>query len=948
MGHADGVTRDREGVNPDGGDDADDASEGDAAEETMQPMAPVGIAVARVDAEYIRGSVASKLFGVEADPVKIGRFTVLKRLGAGGMGVVYAAYDDQLDRKLAVKLLRSSAPGQEQHARLLREAQSLARLSHPNVIHVYEVGTFRGQVFVAMEFVEGRTLREYEPEPQEDRTESILRVFGEAGRGLAAAHEAGLVHRDFKPDNALVGDDGRVRVLDFGLARAVEESDRAEVSEQDPAGPIGPETAEELARKLANSGGLTRTGAIMGTPAYMSPEQFRSGKTDARTDQFSFCVALWEKLYGERPFAGADPFALALAVTKGELREIPEGRRIPRRLHQVLERGLAVGASERFPSMEALLEQLETKDRRPGRWWVPAAVVLGLGLGGLAVAMAMPEEVSPCLTAGDEFAGVWDAESRASMEGAFRKSSVSGRLEAWDSTRRALDEYTQRWVEVQLAACEESRQESRGGTELYGQRLVCLGQRRHELEALATLLVTADDNAVRRSVVAVSSLPSVDDCLDSETLARSFGKVEEMQGEDYEAFERLLARGAGHVSLGEYDDAVRVADEAVSAARVLGSERAVGRAHVLLGHALLRNREADEARASLHEGLRQADKAGDDETRARATIYLIWAANQKGDYQGGDELAADALAMLERVGDDPLLEAELYKQWGNLAIRQRNGGAAAERHRRALELYEIHLGKGHVSVGVSLTNLGYALVAERDYAGARALFERAVTIFEEHLGPQHSHLGRAVTGMGNSYNNEARAIALSDPERSRKLFKEAARHYQRAIEIKSSVFGPDHINVAAARNNYAEALRHGGDGERLADALEQYEKALAVRRSHESKPHPEMVMPMVGIGRVKIEMGDLEGARAILEEARKIHEADAKDDPVTANVGDLYVGLAIALDEVDRPRALGYGRRVAAAYRAATGPYAAERARIEAWLEEREPSAKGAEGSRAP
>jgi serine/threonine protein kinase len=224
---------------------------------------------------------------------QVGRYVLLDAVGSGGMGVVYAAYDPELDRKVAIKLLRfdrlGSEAGERDRLRLQREAQAIARLSHPNVVHVYDVGTFGDQVFVAMEFVAGRTLRQWaEEEPRPWR--EVVDRFALAGRGLAAAHAAGLIHRDFKPDNVLLGDDGRVRVVDFGLAR-----------------PAGQQPAPEGER--TPSGGtlahpLTEWGVVVGTPAYMAPEQLRGEASDERSDQLSFCVSLYETLYGERPFPG--------------------------------------------------------------------------------------------------------------------------------------------------------------------------------------------------------------------------------------------------------------------------------------------------------------------------------------------------------------------------------------------------------------------------------------------------------------------------------------------------------------------------------------------------------------------------------------------------------------------------------------------------------------------
>jgi len=266
----------------------------------------------------------------------VGRYQIIEVLGRGGMGTVYAAHDPGLDRRVALKLIDVSREQQ----RLIREAKALAKLAHPNVVAVHEAGTYQRRTFLAMELVDGWTLRRWiEQSPRTWR--DIVAMYTQAARGLAAAHNAGLVHRDFKPDNVLVGRDGRARVLDFGL-----------VSE---AGASTPAPAEA---PILDEPRLTQTGAVMGTPAYMAPEQFVSSLTDARTDQFAFAIALWEALYGVRPFMGAGFAGLMIAVCQGEIGDAPLDRGVPSWLERILRRALSVDPAARYPSMEALIADL--------------------------------------------------------------------------------------------------------------------------------------------------------------------------------------------------------------------------------------------------------------------------------------------------------------------------------------------------------------------------------------------------------------------------------------------------------------------------------------------------------------------------------------------------------------------------------------------------------------
>ncbi len=356
-----------------------------------------------LSASDVRVSVAA----VEPQqPARIGRYLILRKLGQGGMGVVYAAYDPELDRKVAIKLLRPHHGGSAGQARMRREAQAMAQVSHSHIVQVYEVGQDEhlgtGGLFVAMEFVAGRSLSAWQTQQRAGRQHlpaaelrALLRLYVQAGHGLLAAHLAGLIHRDFKPDNVLVGDDGRVRVADFGLARSLGVAAGGAAGAATPVAPSGtvsgaaaravvPSPAEErshpahpslaatpselagstsgLASALSKNAGqrLTQVGAIMGTPGYMSPEQVRGQEATDRSDQFSFCAALHEALYGQLPFAGDtfDDFVLAVLADQ---RRLPTSspHEVPVVVAQAIARGLSQDGSERFPSMAELLSQLE-------------------------------------------------------------------------------------------------------------------------------------------------------------------------------------------------------------------------------------------------------------------------------------------------------------------------------------------------------------------------------------------------------------------------------------------------------------------------------------------------------------------------------------------------------------------------------------------------------------
>ncbi len=295
-------------------------------------------------------------------PSRIGRFVIVDRVGEGGMGEVFSAYDPALDRKVALKLVRDlGEDASHAIARVKQEAQALARVSHPNVVHVYEAGESSGRVFIVMEFVDGCSLAEWQRRRERDAPGEWalrVRVFLQAAAGLVAAHACGLIHRDFKPDNVLVGNDGRVRVADFGLARLLAsldaESAPTTVARED-------RSTSERARSDSTPSGrrLTQAGAILGTPGYMSPEQVRGVEANERSDQFSFCAALYESLYGAQPYPGAGFLDYAGNILSGSLRPPPPSD-VPLVVQQAILRGLSIEPEARFASMSALIASLES------------------------------------------------------------------------------------------------------------------------------------------------------------------------------------------------------------------------------------------------------------------------------------------------------------------------------------------------------------------------------------------------------------------------------------------------------------------------------------------------------------------------------------------------------------------------------------------------------------
>jgi len=441
-----------------------------------------------------------------ADPspgTRVGRYVLLERLGAGAMGVVFAAHDPELDRKVAVKLLRGDASEPIRDAAtasteasrgvgfLMREAQAMARLAHPNVVAVHDVGWFDDRVFLAMELVDGQTLAQWlaaERRPLRD----VVAMFVAAGHGLAAAHAAGLVHRDFKPENVLIGKDGRVRVTDFGLAHQAEQP-------PEPGAAIGTADPRRTARLLA------------GTPFYMAPEQLTRDSVDARTDQFSFCVALYAALTGKHPFPAS-----------GRAQGLPAARpgdAVPSWLWRALRPGLAVDREQRYPGMAPLLSRLERGPRR--RTWIAAALAVAAIAGGIAVVAergAALDAAGPgCDGAERLLAGIWDPGRARVVEAAFRATGRADAATAFASASLLLDQYAGLWTGMRTGACQRALSGSQSQASLR-LRVACLDARLAELGLLTERLAAADAKLVEGAVLAVEGLGTLDICTDDHAL----------------------------------------------------------------------------------------------------------------------------------------------------------------------------------------------------------------------------------------------------------------------------------------------------------------------------------------------------------------------------------------------------------------------------------------------
>ncbi|HSK05782.1 MAG TPA: serine/threonine-protein kinase, partial [Kofleriaceae bacterium] len=652
------------------------------------------------------GEPASRPSGAPAAGIDrggmVGRFVILGVLGAGGMGRVYSAYDPQLDRKVAIKLLRAAAVrgGEEAQTRLLREAQAMAKINHPGVVKVHEVGTHHGQVYVAMELVEGGTLRSWLAGKHTQR--EIIDVLVGAGRGLAAAHAAGLVHRDFKPDNVLIAKDGSVRVTDFGIVGVAGPPGAPQDGPPGTPPGTGPDRAATLEELLSSntplSRSLTRTGTLMGTPAYMAPEQFTRAPVTAQSDQFSFCLVLYEALYGERPFAWSNVQELTATVLAGRVSPALQGSRVPGWLRRVVLRGLSVDPGARHASMDALLSELvRDRVRRRRRILARAAGVTVLAAAGVALALR-PGEGAVCAAGEDRAAGGWNAARRAQMKAAFLASGRPHAAASFERLTAMLDGWSRSWALGYRDACEDTRVRREQSEHLLDLRMACLGRRLAEADATIALLAAGGGDAVDHALEAAMMLPALAPCEDAAALTATVAPPETMLARmQVEAVRDQLHEARGLERLGRYRAAVDVARAALGSARATGYRPVIAEALLIVGRNQLEL--ADPAAAdALREAMHAAAAAGDDVAMINAAARLIEAlASKGGRHELAQEIAALAEAAAIHARPRPELAVRLQRSIGTLEQARGRPAEARARYTAALALAERELGADHLA-----------------------------------------------------------------------------------------------------------------------------------------------------------------------------------------------------------------------------------------------------------
>jgi eukaryotic-like serine/threonine-protein kinase len=753
-----------------------------------------------------------------------GRYIVGEVIGAGGMGVVYLARDTNLSRMVALKRVRRTRGMQasEEHDRLVHEARMMAQLSHPCVVTVFDAGVADGAAYVAMEHVDGVTLRSWLLAKRRSWRE-IAAVFAQAAQGLAAAHAAGIVHGDFKPDNVLVDRTGRARVADFGLARAA----------------------------LATRDGTT--GELAGTVAYMAPEQLDGQAGDVASDQYAFCVSLYEALHGSKP---------------AEDDATPAPGRGPAWLRRVYERGLAADRAQRYPSMDAIATALARGGRRTGLWiGLVAATLVGAFAIVVAATRATPE-LGPICRLSEKPSQVWNAKKQT-VHAAFTATGKPYAEHAWTTTARTLDRYAESWAAASKDACEATHVHHTQSAELLDLRSACLDTRLAELAALVDVFTKADATVVENAVKASAALTSVAMCADVAGLKEPVPLPADPAIRTKLAAVRAQLSGAKALQYsGKFVEARTLTTEAARVAQELGHRPVEAEALFRQGDLeLITDLKASET--TLRAALLAAEAGRHPRIAASALVKMSWVFAKLKRFDEADETVRHALSVIEGIGnDEELLGVALHNAAVNLNYQGKTDQARAY-YLRALSLREKLFGPDDFRTGATLNNL-----ADLEHKSGRGgevarLKRRAVAAIENGLGPHHPFVANALEGLGELLHDEGDLDG-------------ALAAYKRAVEIRKAVLAPDDMDLASSLNGLGIVYhdRRELDLARavLLDAFSTYEKAFGPN-------HFKVGYALTNLGQVYAKTGELAKARSSCRRAVALFEAHSKEVQLASALG---------------------------------------------------------------
>ena len=813
-------------------------------------------------------SVAST---TSAPGATFGRFVVVGSLGAGGMGVVLAAFDPELDRKVALKLLHpGTSAAVEARARLQREAQAMARLAHPNALTVYEVGRAGDQLFIAMELVDGTTLRAWLGERRRPWRE-VLAMFVAAGRGLEAAHAAGLVHRDFKPENVLIGRDGRPRVSDFGLA----------------ASGVHPDPALDGA---APASSLTVHGQVVGTPSHMAPEQWTGAEVDARTDQFAFCVALWTALYQVPPFPGDTVAELRAAVVAGRRVEPgAEARDLPRWLAPVLGRGLAVDPAARWPSMTALLAELDRRmSARRRAWLVAGAGLLVIGSAGGALAVTGAARSNPVLCAAptarlDE---VWGGARRAALEAHLAAIDPATGPARFAAAAAVFDRAAPAWAAMHVEACRANRIDGRQSDTVLDARMKCLDGWLAGLGGAVRGLEEAADAAALEGAIKGVALAPLERCADADALlaADQLPAAPAARAEAKAIRAEVVAINTDRKA-GKLDGLAARGDALVARARALGHPPTLAKALAIRWRIAVTGGDMAGGLGFMRELTEVAARGHDDEEAANTWALMGRLTSQ---FQGQPDEARimmiAARAASARAGDPPRLRAEVLANEADVLVGDSDPDGARLSLVEARTLLEgVGAGQPGSPDAPSLAGLLQTL-GEIEWTAGRldaavATLRQALATFDRAYGPDTVDAGGVQLSL---------AQVLLDAAR----LDEAEAAATAAVRVREHRTG-ESPTLAVALSVRAQITAARG---RTDEALAEARRALAIGRATMPADDAQLMIIAADLAAVLSATGRAEEALATYDE---VLAAATRAEMATANVASWWINRA------DLERSLG-------------------------------------------
>lgn len=834
----------------------------------------------------LAGTMLDSETGHAAEPAPVvGRYVLDEVLGQGAMGIVYSAHDPMLDRKIAIKLLHPEAAGSRRDSRqerFLREAKAMARLVHPNVVAVHDTGTTADQVFVAMEYVNGMHLRAWlSEEPREIAV--IIDAFVQAGTGLAAAHGAGIVHRDFKPDNVFVAKDGTVKVGDFGLVAfaETEEPDLLEIES-----PLLDESEDRLRT-------LTQTGTRLGTALYMSPEQFDATLVGPASDQFSFCVALYEALYGTPPFPGRSGQKIREAIEAQKI-DRPTGTQVPAWMHQILLRGLKKEPTQRHASMEHLVKALRRSTHRSRKRWFVGA---GLLAAASAMFLAWPgqERDQLCSLPTDSLTGVWDDAQRTRLQTEFSRSPNPRAQASSDRVTSALDVYADDWLKMRVETCEATHVTGHQSEHLLDLRVHCLDRKLAGFGALVESFVSeaATSSFADLAPSALAKVPSIRDCIDTEALLEAVERPTDREtAQKLSELESKLDKAIALETVGKFAEALRLAEAVASDAKPLHYPPLYTAAlyEVALLQYELAQYKASETSAALI--VQVASANADDERVTDAWLLLENLAVKQSNYEEAIRLKPWTEAAILRSGDLPRQRMKLLMLLGTVHLRKGRHAEAEGNYLFALALAESLDEPSPASVSAIHLNLGIAAFTQGKMDAADRHLARALTLQEETLGPKHPGLARVLLSICSAQHTSAR-------------YDEAEQACLRSLRIREQSLGLKHPDLTHPLNLLADLARKKKD---LVKARSLYERSLTIAEDALEPMHPDLASVLTNFGDLLRELGEYDEAAEYLGRSLEIKQK-------SLGAKHPYVGIALhnlgnlAFETKDYALALDYQKQ---------------------------------------